>query len=264
MTLPISPGSTATVAVSDYMDSYTIVNDIIGIGENGYGIPLLVSGPVTTKTQIKVRDWNYLQRDLNSIYIHVTDASTATTTVTNTTTVSSTLSNTVYAQTNEIESQRYTCHPNQFFADPVTNETWNTTNGTSTRTISWDMDATAEITHKVNAAWTTPLTARYFFNQGGYFIYKPFYANTGTTATIDTQWVSFIDYVKNQGGFQYTRPYFVNADTSLVTKSWSSGTLRISLAVERNAAKNEILFTVKYKRRDLEIVPNRGYWNIVI
>ena len=123
MTFPISPESTATVAVADYMDSYTIVNDIIGIGENGYGMPLLVSGPVSNKTRIKVRDWNYLQSDLNSIFIHVTDASTATTVVTTTTTVSSTLSNAVYAQINEIESQRYVCHPNQFFADPVTNET---------------------------------------------------------------------------------------------------------------------------------------------
>jgi len=262
MTFPISPGSTATVA--DYMDSYTVINDIIGIGENGYGVPVPWSGPVSTKTKIRAQDWNYLQRDLNSIFIHVTDTGTNTTIVSNTTIVNSTLSNAVYSGVNEILGQRYICHPNQFFADPVTSETWNTTNGTSTRTLIWDMEATSEITHKVNAAWTTPLTARYFFNQGGYFIYKPFYANTGTTATIDTQWVSFINYVQNRGGFEYTRPYFVNPDTSLVTKSWSSGTLRISLAVERNAAKDQILFTVKYKRRDLEIVPNRGYWNIIV
>jgi hypothetical protein len=262
MTFPITPGSTATVA--DYMDSYTVINDIIGIGENGYGVPVPWSGPVSTKTKIRAQDWNYLQRDLNSIFIHVTDTGTNTTIVSNTTIVNSTLSNAVYSGVNEIVGQRYICHPNQFFADPVTSETWNTTNGTSTRTLIWDMEATSEITHKVNAAWTTPLTARYFFNQGGYFIYKPFYANTGTTATIDTQWVSFINYVQNRGGFEYTRPYFVNPDTSLVTKSWSSGTLRISLAVERNAAKDQILFTVKYKRRDLEIVPNRGYWNIIV
>jgi hypothetical protein len=262
MTFPITPGSTATVA--DYMDSYTIINDIIGIGENGYGIPLPVSGPVTTKTRIKARDWNFLQRDLSSIFIHVTNTGTATTTVTNTTIVSSTLSNTVWDGVNEIVGQRYFCHPDQYYADPVTSETWNTTNGTSTRTLVWDMDTTAEITHRVNAAWTTPLTARYFFNQGGYFIYKPFYANTGTTATIDIQWVRFIDYVGHLGGFEYTRPYFVSTATSLVTKSWTSGTLKISLAAERNVDKNQVLFTVKYKRRELEIVPSRDYWNIVI
>ena len=259
---PATPGS--IVEVSDYMDSWTIINDIIGIGENGYGIPVPWSGPATTKTKIKVRDWNFLQRDLNSIFIHVTNTGTATTVVTTTTIVNSTLSNRVWDGVNEIVGQRYYCHPDQFYADPVTSETWNTTNGTSTRTISWDMDATAEITHKVNAAWTTPLTARYFFNQGGYFIYKPFYANTGTTATIDTQWVSFIDYVKSTGGFEYTRPYFVNTTTNLVTKSWTSGTLKISLAAERNVANDQVLFTVKYKRRELEIVPNRDYWNIVV
>ena len=264
MTFPIIPGSTASVAVSDFMDSYTVINDIIGIGENGYGVPVPWSGPVSTKTKIRAQDWNYLQRDLNSIFIHVTDTGTNTTIVSNTTIVNSTLSNRVYDGVNEIVGQRYYCHPNQFFADPVTSETWNTTNGTSTRTLIWDMEATSEITHKVNAAWTTPLTARYFFNQGGYFIYKPFYANTGTTSTIDTQWVRFIDYVQSRGGFEYARPYFVNPDISLVTKSWTSGTLRISLAVERNPAKDQILFTVKYKRRDLEIVPNRGYWNIII
>lgn len=262
MTFPITPGSTATVA--DYMDSHTVLNDIIGIGENGYGVPVPWSGPVSTKTKIKARDWNYLQRDLNSVFIHVTNTSTSTTTMTNTTIVNSTLSNTVYEGVNEIVGQRYYCHPDQFYADPVTSETWNTTNGTSTRTLVWDMDATAEITHKVNAAWTTPLTARYFFNQGGYFIYKPFYANTGTTATIDTQWVSFINYVQHLGGFEYTRPYFVNTSTSTVTKSWTSGTLRISLAAERSTDKTQLLFTVKYKRRDLEIVPSRGYWNIIV
>jgi hypothetical protein len=174
------------------------------------------------------------------------------------------LSNTVYSGVNEIVGQRYFCHPNQFYADPVTSETWNTTNGTSTRTLVWDMDATAEITHKVNAAWTTPLTARYFFNQGGYFIYRPFYANTGTTATIDTQWVSFINYVQNTGGFEYTRPYFVNTSTSTVVKSWTSGTLKISMTAQRSTDKDQLLFTVKYKRRELEIVPNRDYWNIII
>lgn len=262
MTFPISPGSTATVA--DYMDSYSVINDIIGIGENGYGVPVPWSGPVSTKTRIKSRDWNYLQRDLNSIFIHVTNTGTATTTVTNTTIVNSTLSNTVYSGVNEIEGQRYICHPDQYYADPVTNETWNTTNGTSTRTLVWDMEASAEITHKVNAAWTTPLTARYFFNQGGYFIYKPFYANTGTTATIDTQWVRFIDHVQHLGGFEYTRPYFVNTGTSVVTKSWTSGTLRISLVAERSVDKDQLLFTVTYKRRALELVPDRGYWNIII
>lgn len=262
MTFPITPGSTATVA--DYMDSYTIVNDIIGIGENGYGIPVPWAGPVSTKTKIKARDWNYLQRDLNSIFIHVTNTGTATTTVTNTTIVNSTLSNTVWSGTNEILGERYVCHPSQFYADPVTSETWNTTDGTSTRTLAWDMDATAEITHKVNAAWTTPLTARYFFNQGGYFIYKPFYANTGTTATIDTQWVSFINYVGHIGGFEYKRSYFVNTATNSVTKVWTSGTLKISVVAERNSDKDQVLFTVKYKRRELEIVPNRGYWNIIV
>jgi hypothetical protein len=262
MTFPITPGSTATVA--DYMDSYTVINDIIGIGENGYGVPVPWSGPVSTKTKIRAQDWNYLQRDLNSIFIHITNTSTATTELTNAILVNSTLSNTVYSGVNEIVGQRYFCHPNQFYADPVTSETWNTTNGTSTRTLVWDMDATAEITHKVNAAWTTPLTARYFFNQGGYFIYRPFYANTGTTATIDTQWVSFINYVQNTGGFEYTRPYFVNTSTSTVVKSWTSGTLKISMTAQRSTDKDQLLFTVKYKRRELEIVPNRDYWNIII
>jgi len=262
MTFPITPGSTATVA--DYMDSWTIINDIIGIGENGYGVPVARSGPATTKTKIKVRDWNDLQRDLNSIFIHVTNTGTSTTVVTTTTTVNSTLSNRVWAAVNEIQDRRYTCHPDQFYADPVTSETWNTSNGTSTRTIAWDMDATAEITHRVNAAWTTPLTARYFFNQGGYFIYSPFYANTGTTATIDIQWVSFINHVKSQGGYDYRRDQFVNTATSVITKSWTSGTLRISFVAERNATNDQILFTIKYKRRALELVPDRGYWNIIV
>ena len=246
------------------MDSYTIINDIIGMGENGYGVPVPWSGPVSTKTRIKSRDWNYLQRDLNGIFIHITNTGTSTTTVTNTTIVNSTLSNAVWEGVSEIEGQRYICHPDQYYADPVTGETWNTSNGTSTRTLIWDMESTAEITHRVNAAWTTPLTARYFFNQGGYFIYSPYYANTGTTATIDTQWVSFINHVKGLGGFDYTRAYFVNTATSVVTKSWTSGTLRISFVAERNTAKNEILFTIKYKRRALELVPDRGYWNIIV
>ena len=262
MTLPII-SNTATIQAVDYTQSQEILADIIGLGENGYGMPGTLSGPVNTRTKVRSQDWNYLLRDLNSVSIHITNTATGISTVSNTTIVNSTLSNSVWDGVSELVPSRYICHPDQYFTDPVTSETWNTTNGTSTRTLVWDMDANSEITHKVNAAWTTALTARYFFNQGGYFIYKPFHLNNGTTSTVDTAWVSFIDYVGAIGGFEYKRDQFVSTTTNIVTKSWSSGTLGISVLAERSADRDSVLFTVKYKRPQLELVPSRAYWNIL-
>lgn len=254
------------IEVLDFTSSSNIVSRIAGLGEDGYGLPIPSSTTFSTNTKIRAQDWNSLISTLNAISIHVYNTTTGISTVSNTTTIIATLSNTVNDMAMQLlpDPVRYTCHPLQFYRDPVTSETWNTTNGTSTRTLVWDMDADAEITHKVNAAWTNPLTARYFFNQGGVFIYKPFYntstAATITTGTVDARWVDFIDYVKHIGGYEYTRAQFINPNNS-VTKSWTSGTLGISLLAEKNAAKDSILFTVKYKKPLLEIVPSREYWN---
>jgi hypothetical protein len=254
------------IEILDFTSSSNIVSEIAGLGENGYGLSIPSSTTFSTNTKIRAQDWNSLIGTLNAISIHVYNTTTGISTVSNTTTVIATLSNAVNDMAMQLlpDPVRYTCDNSQFFKDPITSETWNTTNGTSTRTLVWDMDADAEITHKVNAAWTSALTARYFFNQGGVFIYKPFYntstAATITTGTVDARWVDFIDYVKLQGGYEYTRAQFINPNNS-VTKSWTSGTLGISLLVEKNAAKDSILFTVKYKKPLLEIVPSREYWN---
>jgi hypothetical protein len=253
------------IEILDFTSSSNIVSEIAGLGENGYGLSIPSSTTFSTNTKIRAQDWNSLIGTLNAISIHTSNTTSSISTVSNTTTIIATLSNAVNNLANQLKLVRYECAPEQYYTDPITNESWNTTNGTSTRVTSWDMDAVEEIVHKVNAAWTSPLTARYFFNQGGVFIYKPFYntstAATISTGTVDARWVNFIDYVKHIGGYEYTRDQFV-ADAPRVTKSWTSGTLGISLQVEKNAKKDSILVTVRYKKPLLEIIPARYFWNI--
>lgn len=266
MTFPIISGEPPEVA--DFNTSQAQLEDIIGLGENGYGIPTLWSAPVSREDRVRASNWNYLQRDLDSVYIHITNTGSGVTSVlvTGTTVVSSAVGNTIYNALAYVQANRYTCHPSQYYVDPVTSETWNTTDGTSTRTTVWGLGDTTEITHKVNAVWQNRLSARYFFNQGGYYIWKPSHLNDGKNE-LDTEWARFINWVNAQGGYEYGRTQYMNTTTNTATASWNSGTLTMSVVAERNPAEDAVLFTISYRNNSLPsmvIAPSTGYWNVIV
>ncbi len=281
LNVTISPAnltSTGTIAEAfDYNTIQETVYEIIGLGEDGYGIPTAWSGPVTNRNRMTAIQWNIIQRDINSIYVHITNTLTGfINVVTGTTIVNADLPNILYSKMPYALANRFVCHPEQYFADPTTGERWNTTEGTSTRVTTWGFGSQTEITHIVSATWPTRLTTRYFFNQGGYFKWRPFHQNTATNGgvltDIDTEWANFISHVQGLGGWEYRRDEYVTYNSTVTT--WTSGTLQMSVAAEKSGipdsngqTENQINFTIKYTQTDnpdLVVVPSAVTWNIVI
>lgn len=270
MTLPVS--STATISAVHYNDIHNLVSEVIGVGENGYGLSLYYSNPVTDQNISSAQQWRRLQGDLNTAYKHITDqfAIPPGTIITGTTITTADLTNVYWNAANYVVNNRYTCHPNQYYVDPQTLATINTTEGTSTRTLvsGWGLDPEGAITHKVNVTWASRLTTRYFFNCGGKFEWKPYHTNTSTTGAslndLDEEWANFINYFQQAETYVYDRQTY--EDWVTTSTVYNSGTLRISVLADQETDRN-IRFTFTFTNvdtADLVVIPSTEYYNIIV
>lgn len=276
LTPPPDPGSLLPIIPAvDYNSIQSVISEILGTGENGYGLSDIASIPVAPITnRITAFQWNALLRDINVATTHITNTSTVTTSViTGTTVVTKLRTDILQGQANYLIDpvRRYTCHPNQYYVDPVTSSTVNYTDGISTRTLPWGVDVQS-VTHKVNAAFATRLQARYFFNLGSYITLLPFHLNNGLN-DLDAEWASFINHMQDTNvQYTYRRSDFMNqTSTSTV---YNSGTLSISVLAEKAPDESNIEFTVTYgntltydtgtNSALIVIIPTVGYWNILV
>jgi hypothetical protein len=155
------------------------------------------------------------------------------------------------------DSQRYTCHPQQFANGGKPNVLY----GTSTRTTVWSKS----IEHKVRVDWPTDLLARYFFNQGSQFVWRPYFLS-GIGNDRDGEWADFISYLQDNGNYEYTRADFIRPEATTVT-NYSSGTLSVSIVATRRddvTTTRRIDFSAKFENtdaNDLIIDPTYAYWN---
>jgi hypothetical protein len=270
MTLPVSSGSFITAA--DYNDIYTLVSEVIGPGDNGYGLNLIYSQPISDRYTATRDQWTNLQYDLNTAYIHITNTSTANTVISTTTTITASFVNEMWDAANFVLANRYTCHPTQYI-DTVTNTTLYTENGVSERSTStsWGNPLTSpSITHQVNVVWASRLVQRYFFNTGGELVWLPYHTGESTNPDVslndlDTAWANFINYVQSVGGWNYDRDTFETylGSTSTV---YNSGTLQISILADRETDRS-IRFTCTLTNLDspgLEVAPTTKYYNIIV
>ena len=164
MSLPTSSGN--LILSDNYREMFNRIIEIIGRGEDGYGLKNFSSLPVSTGTTISFFDWNNLYDDVvNVAWTHITNLTTSTQSLplSTSTIVEPTFHNELYNLVNYIEQNRYTCAEYQYFRDPVTGSSINFSGGLSTRSSSWDSSEDLEIQHKVKTKWTTRLNARYFF-----------------------------------------------------------------------------------------------------
>jgi hypothetical protein len=268
MTLPVTSGSFITAA--DYNDIYALVSEVVGPGDNGYGLNLIYSQPVTDQFSASAQQWENLRNDINTAYIHITNTSTAASVISTVTTITANFINELWSAANFITDNRYTCHPTQFM-DTVTNTTLYTTGGISERTTStvWGVPSGEEtITHEVNVVWASRLTQRYFFNTGSELVWLPYHTGesvTGNSLTnLDTGWANFINYVQSIGGWTYDRDTFEDWTTTATV--YNSGTLRISILADRETERS-IRFICTLSNTDapgVEIAPTTGYYNIIV
>lgn len=267
MTLPVSTGS--FISASDYNQIYSIVSDVIGPGDNGYGLNLFYSQPVSLQYSATVEQWRNLQYDLNTAHIHITNTGTATALVSSSTTITAAFVNEMWNGANFVYNNRYVCHPEQYI-DTATNTTLYTVGGVSERTTStvWGEVGNESITHQVNVVWASRLVQRYFFNTGGAFVWIPYHTGESITGNslndLDTAWANFINYIQAIGGWNYDKSIY---DTWTTTSTiYNSGTLRVSVLAAKETDRS-IRFSFTLTNTDspgLEIVPTTGYYNIIV
>lgn len=268
MSHPLISGT--TIQAADFNAIYDIVAEVVGPGENGYGFGFTFGVPVSENDIIRAWQMRGLQADVNTAYKHITNAYTGSGLVnTGTTIVSTSLPTRLYDAAQYILANRYTCHPDQYYVDPITGATINTTDGTSTRTISWGIAPSNAIEHKVNVYWASRLVRRYFFNAGGKFEWKPGHNGESMTGLplndLDAEWANFIEYWQaTQDVWTYDRDKFVTYNST--STSWSSGTLQITASADIEGDEN-IRFTFTYRNNNtptLVVVPSSGFWNYLV
>ena len=258
--------STATgFTITNYAYNYiqNITTSILGLGPQGWGIGSQNSNQVTTQNRIRASQWTNLLADINFIQTHITNATTSSVAPTTTSTISASLPNALGPNMDYLSNdlRRYVCHPNQFYGYP--GETVNTLNGTSTRTTLWGR----EISQRVRVDWPTNLFARYFFNSGSVFTWRPTYTSSATPNDRDEEWADFIDYLKAQPAYEYTRADFLDGSSSTKTTTYNSGSLTVTIVALRDGDVNtakRVDFTATFLNEDLgylTVDPERGYWN---
>jgi hypothetical protein len=245
------------------------MNDVLGQGEDGYGLALLLSAPITNQNRLTAQAWQNLQIDLDTAHRHITNTATnITSIVTGTTVVTAALINEFWDAAQFIVENRYECHPQQYFKDAATGESWNTTNGSSSRTANWGLSPTVSITHEVNVVWASAAVRSYFFNSGGLLEWKPYHTNAAMTPNtslndLDTEWASFINHVQGQGGWDYDHTTYRDWDTTATT--YSSGTLRINIVADQETDRS-IRFVCTFTNVEtpqLVVTPSTQYYNIL-
>jgi hypothetical protein len=247
------------ILAEDYNYIQRNIDEILGTNPDGWGYPSHYASPVTTRNRATRAQWSNILSDINVIRVHVTNTGTSTQLPSTSSVITSNLHTVLENDINWLydPSRRYTCHPEQFANDGVPNVLY----GTSTRTTVWSRS----IEHKVRLDWPTDRLARYFFNQGSQFVWRPYYLS-GIGNDRDGEWINFINYLQDTGYYTYTRADFVNPSTTKIT-TYTSGTLSISIVATRRddiTASRRIDFSAKFENTDvgdLIVDPTYGYWN---
>lgn len=287
--MPTFPLSTGTV-IADlaYNELADIAQEILGVGENGYGLYGIWTTPITASMPIRESSWHNLVKDLvNNCYHHITNINTTTntysgvltglSTATTDTIIGVPLHNRLKEIADYVLANRYTCAEEQYYVDPDTGAKINFTGGVSERTIPWGITPNREITHIARTRWANRLVARYFFNTGGYLTWQPYYnRDEGTTELSDgdQEWTDFINVIRADqlnpaNEIRYDRAAFdaQTPDTTDIIKTYTSGSLYVTVSVYKSLGADYVDFTVKFgttANPQLIVDPVVGYWNEIV
>ena len=268
MTYPISTSSVVglTIVNSDYNNTFDIINEVIGTGEDGYGLVDYFSFPVNKQAADRALSWQYLHNDLIvTAYQHITGNTGTILPPSTSTVISSSFNTDMAAAANYVWENRFTCAENQYFADPTTGVSINTTGGVSTRTTEWGTP-TNTMTHIVSAYWPTRLIARYFFNAGGYLTWTPYHNDIGYNQ-LDTAWAEFINYIQNDqiiNPLTYDRTTFIShaAGTTTTVHTYSSGSLSTEILAFKSLDEKNIDLTINFVSGGIETISPPEYVSV--
>lgn len=284
--IPIPPSAYTVVPKEDYNVIFNVINEVIGIGEDGYGLQDFFSLPVSDTSVIRTKQWNNLYIDLaETIYQHITGSS-ALSRVSTSTNIAAAYHNLVYDTAQYVLANRFTCHESQYYRDPITGVNIYTQEGTSRRTLQWGATQN-QITQITKVKWPTRLLCRYFFNGGGLLTWTPFHTNASATGNplgaLDAEWAQFIRSIQiaqesapliynrdayiNQSAGSTLTLYPVGSTASGLDYTYESNTLSINVEVTKSINEAEVTFTIIFANSDSEtlvVVPTVGYWNEVV
>jgi hypothetical protein len=285
MTYPIPSLPAQTVIPSEaYNEIFDIINEIKGIGENGYGIQSIRSLPVSETGPVRSSQWKNLYADLiETIYQHITGTNPFSAPANPGEVVELDYHNQMWDAAQYVLANRYTCHESQYFVDPTTGVKVNTTDGVSRRTLEWGF-LQNQIVQVTKIKWPTRLLARYFFNAGSYLTWTPYHTNASGTGNplgeLDAQWAQFIRSIQieqetapikyDRAAYEAQNPgttitvYPVGSTLGGLDPTYSSGTLSIKVEVTKELNESDIVFTITFANSDSEtlvVVPTVGYWN---
>ena len=254
------------ITATDYNTIQSTLSDIFGLGENGYGIPVLQSSPLTTGRKVTAKQWNYLLADINTVHEHIAGAFSSTQAVVTSTSIQSTIVDELLPTSEWLNdsSRRWTCHPDKFLISTGTSTTFYG-DGFSVRTLPWGVDLNS-ITHKVVTTFPDRLAALYYFNLGCFLTFTPYYVVGTGLNDLDLEWSRFIDYLRTpEQEYRYSRNEFISYSSTVT--SWSSGTLTISLTAAKAVDETEIEFTTVYTNNasaTLIVSPSVATWTITV
>lgn len=284
MTYPVTSG-TSLVQSIDYNSLYDIVEDVFAVNEEGWGLYAFYSTPISSNNLIRASQWRNLEDDLIRLaYFHITNTTTVLTS--NTPIVSGSLieaerQNQLKSVADYVLANRYTCAEGQYYRDPITGATVNTTDGVSRRTLEWGITENY-IEHRVRVRWANRLIALHFFNTGGILTWTPYHSNNGLN-DIDSEWAAFINSVRISQETQpiaYDRNAFL-AQTAGTTATiyaqgssqvapnptYQSGTLSINVELFKSNGEDWVEFIITFANAnsaELVVTPSVGYWNYTV
>jgi len=262
--------NTNLVTAADYNSIYTILENHLGLGDSGWGLPLLSSSPTVSPRKITAYEYNNLLKDINIAHTHITNATTSTAYVVKDTTVlTAAFFNQLLTTTDWLydASRRWTAHPEQYFkANLATGGTatdMSPLSAISERTLPWGANGISSIYHEATAVFRSPSAARYYFNQGNFLSFLPYYSGTGLN-DLDAEWANFIDSIRNNP-FKYNRTDFIAGDKE---QEWNNGgTLNVKVRADRSLDQSIINFTTTFwntANPNLLITPAVGTYKVII
>lgn len=280
MTYPVT-SSTSLVEMGDYNLIYENLEQVLGPNEDGWGLYSTFSTPVTKTVRVRGLDWRNLQRDLIQVaYLHITNTTTVLTSAvqfpTTSTLITADFHNQLYNTSTWVLANRYVCAEQQYA--PL-----NVSGGQSSRTVVWGVEQN-QIVHKVKVVWASRLSARYFFNTGGYLTWNPGHSDNGIN-DLDQEWANFIVSINNDqltNPLKYGRDRFINQtpgttstlytvnDTGIKAEpdpTYESGTLSVTVDVFKSENEEWVEFQVSFANNDsalLVVTPAVGYWSFEV
>ena len=257
------------ITATDYNNVHLSLHDILGLGENGYGLPLIDSDPIDTSGNVTITafQWNHLLSDVNKVYQHITNVLTSTQVIVTGTVVSSSFIDGVEPAVEWCydNARRYTCHPSQFYVDPEANTSTFYADGVSLRTLPWGILENS-ITHRVLTQFENRLSARYYFNLGCFLTFTPYYEEDTGLNDLDAEWADFIDYLRAPAQeYRYSRSDFITYSSTVT--SWSSGTLSVSVTADKSVDESAVEFIIVYSNNasaTLIVSPAVATWAITV